>query len=209
MTPSTPAPPSIPPCVAHCTHRLLVCAELIGDRLKSPPDVLPVAPAQVGSRLLVALPPPPLAWGARGPDCAQPPLTHLREPYLTTFSHGRQVQVDSAGLSVAHPALGHRSKSPALGGSAVGLLLAHREAREPPPPPGKMRVPGTWRAAASAAAPHPKPRGAWLEPRPANGVDWPGAARRSSSPCPAAPCCPRSIARRCCHPRPPAARAAA
>ena len=30
MTPSTPAQPSIPPCVAHCTHCLPDCAELIG-----------------------------------------------------------------------------------------------------------------------------------------------------------------------------------
>ena len=34
---------------------------------------------------------------------------------------------------------------------------------------GKMRVPRMWRAAASAAAQHSQPRGAWLKPRPARG----------------------------------------
>ena len=68
------------------------------------------------------------------------------------------------------PASGHCNNSPATGLSAVGLLLVQGCSQECSPPPlGKMRVPRMWRAAASAAAPHSQPCGAWLKQRPARG----------------------------------------
>ena len=145
MTPSTPAQPSIPPCVAHCTHCLPVCAELIGDRPKSPPDILPVALQQLFQGRLMRLAAPVLAWGARRHSCAPPSPKATSRAIFDDFHTGDRcrwsVHRRSLEATCSSDGLRHRTHPPNAWGQAT-LRDACESA--PPHPPlrfGKMRVP--------------------------------------------------------------------
>ena len=142
----------------------------IGDRLKSPPVILPVALQESVQGRLGALGRPSFGLGrSRAQLRPPPPLKRPREPYLTTFTQATGAGGQYRRLSGPSPPPATVTTPRPLGSVPSGLCW-FRDARESAPPPlRKMRMPRMWRAAASAAAPHSQPRGAWLKPRLARG----------------------------------------
>ena len=133
-----------------------------------------------------------------------PPLKRPREPYLTTFTQATGAGGQYRRLSGPSPPPATVTTPRPLGSVPSGLCW-FRDARESAPPPlRKMRMPRMWRAAASAAAPHSQPRGAWLKPRPARGDTGLGLLVGRPRPAPRRPyhvALVVAIVVTCCHPR--------
>ncbi len=208
MTPTTPAQPSIPPCVAHCTHCLPVCAEL---------SVTGSSPPQTFSRWLFknqfkaawCVGPPQFWLGALAGTVAPPPSPKATSRAIfDDFHTGDRCRWSVQASQWPIPASGHCNNSPATGLSAVGPLLVQGCSRECSPPLAQdahaahVESGGFSRRSALSA-----PRGV-AQATPCTWGYRPGAARRSPSPCPAAPLsclhalepC-SSIVVTCCHPR--------